>query len=115
MSQQKISVLTLTRTAAAAVTVGQLVSPTGAVATAGGAALGATTIDAASGASMSVDVMGTTILVADGAITDGAELEVGTAGKAKVKNTGRIVAIALQAAASGAKFEALLIPGGIIQ
>lgn len=109
MSQQKIALLTLTRTAAAVLTMGQLVSTTGAVATAGARALGATTIDAAIGDPISVDVIGTTILVADGAITDGAELEVGTAGKAKVKSAGVVVAIAQQAAASGTKFEALLV------
>ena len=115
MSQQKLSLLTMTRTAAAGVVMGQFLSPTGAVASALGPALGLTTIDAATGAPVSVDVLGTSIAIADGAITDGAELEVGTGGKARVKTTGRIVAIATQAAADGEKFEVLLIPGGIIQ
>ena len=114
MGSQKLALLTLSRVAAAVLTTGQLVSPTGEVATAGGVALGAATTDASVGSIFPCDVIGTTTLRAEGAITDGMELEVGTDGAATESAGGRIVAIALEDAADDQLFEALLIPGGLI-
>lgn len=100
MSAQKKPLLTLTRTAAASLTQYQLVDAAGAVATAASAALGAVTTDAATGDDIAVDVLGTTIALSGAAISNGAELEVGTDGAVVTKTTGLPVGIALQAAAA---------------
>lgn len=113
MGQQSITILTLTVLAAAAISARQLVSPTGGVATAGGPILGAAETDAANGEYFAVNVLGSSPVIADGAITKGMELEVGTAGAAAEAATGRVIGIALEDAADGAVFEALLIPAGI--
>lgn len=74
---------------------------------AGGRVAGVSKYDAASG-----DIVGVargnsrvTFVLADGAIAAFAEVEVGTAGKAKTKNTGVAVGYALTAAADGADAE----------
>lgn len=114
MSTQKLPLLALTRKASAALTAHQLVSALGAVATAGGPILGAAVTNAANGDDVALDVLGTTTLIADGAVTDGMALEVGADGAATENADGMIVAIALEAAADEGLFEALLIPHGII-
>lgn len=111
MSAQKKPLLTLTRTAAATLTQYQLVDAAGAVATAAAAALGAVTTDAAAGDDIAVDVRGTTIALAGAAISDGAELEVGTAGTVVTKTTGLPVGIALQAAAAAGEPIEILLKG----
>lgn len=108
MSAQKKPVLTLSRTAATTLTQYQLIDADGAVATAGAGALGAVTTDASAGDDIAVDVIGTTIAVAAEAIADGVELEVGAEGAVITKTSGKVVAIALQAAAAGEPVEILL-------
>lgn len=103
-------VLTLTLTAAAALTQFRAVSPTGAVATAAGNSIGIADTEAASGALVPVTVEGTAIATAGAAIAVGAALEVGTAGKLVTRSAGVTVARALTAAgADGDQIEVLLI------
>lgn len=73
-------------------------------ATAGGQAIGVSAYDGAIGAKTGVlATPGFVVPVtADGAISAGNEIEVGTAGKAKAKNTGKVVGVALDDAADGA-------------
>lgn len=108
---QKISLLTLSILAAAALTAERFVTATGAVATAAGNAVGVTRSDAAIGELAPVDVIGTAVVTAGAAIAAGALVEVGTAGKAVTKSAGIAVARALEAAgADGDPIEVLLIP-----
>lgn len=106
---QFLSLLGLSRTASGAVVANTFVGPDNATATAGGHALGVARISAADGEDMLVDVVGTASVIADGAINDGDELEVGTAGAATVKDTGITVARALETVADGEECEVLLI------
>ncbi len=113
MGSQKLALLSITRIATAVILARQFVSPTGAVATAAGSALGVATQDvAASGDAFPCDVLGTTTVVASGAISDGDTLEVGANGAAIVKTAGVVVAVALEDAADGELLEVLLIAGG---
>jgi hypothetical protein len=114
MGAQKISLLTLTLVASATITAGQFVTAAGAVATAGSPVIGVAVTDASNGDAFAVDVIGTTTLTADGPVTKGMELEVGASGKATEADEGRVVAVALEAASDGQKFEALLIVPGLI-
>lgn len=107
---QFLSLLGLTRTASGAVSAQRFVGHNNAVATAAGNTLGVSRISAADGADMLVDVIGTAVVVADGAISEGDALEVGTAGAAAVVDAGIKVARALQDAADGEPCEVLLIP-----
>lgn len=111
MSAQKIPLLTLTRKASAALTKYQLITALGAVASAGEAAFGAVTTDAALGDDIAVDVLGTTIVVASAAIADGAKVQVAAGGKVVTATTGVPVGQALQAAGEDEPFEILLLPG----
>lgn len=108
---QSIPLLTLSIPAAAALTARRFVTHTGAVPAAGANVAGATCTDAASGALVAVDVLGTTIVEASAAIAKGAAIETTNTGKAVTKDTGITVARALQAAAAdGDLIEVLLIP-----
>lgn len=108
---QKISILSLSITAAGALLAERFVTATGAYATAAGNAFGVTNTSAAAGDLVSTDNLGTTVVTAGGAFAKGARLEVGTAGKAVVRASGVAVAIALQAAtADGDRVEVFLIP-----
>lgn len=111
---QKISVLTLSVAAAAQLLAERFISPTGAIATAAGNALGVTTTRAeVAGQLIAVDVLGTTVVVAGGAIAAGAAIEVGADGKAVTKAAGITVARAApgaSATADGDRIEVLLIP-----
>lgn len=109
MSRQSISVLCLTATATATVAAEHFVSAAGAIASAGGNALGVARTAAAVGEEFPVDVLGTAVVMASGAVTAGAALEVGAGGTAAVQSEGTQVARALEAAADGEAFEALLI------
>ena len=73
-------------------------------ATAGGTAIGVSAFDGAIGAKIGVyTAPGIVVpIIADGAITAGDLIEVGTAGKAKLANTGKVVGVALDTAADGA-------------
>lgn len=111
MPSQNIAILTLTVVAAAALVPQRFVTATGAVATAGGHALGATRAEAAIGTPTPVDVLGTAQVVAGAQVAAGAALEVGANGKAVTADAGVVVARALQAAgADGDVIEVLLIP-----
>jgi len=113
MSQQNISLLALS-VAAAITAVGQrFVTGAGALATAGGNALGVARGDASVvGELVPVDVIGTALVVAGGAIAANAAIEVGTGGKAVTKASGVTVARAAPgatAAADGDVIEVILI------
>ena len=108
-----IAILTLTIAAAAALTARRFVSPTGAVATAAGNALGVARSDAAIGQDAPVDVMGTAVVEAGGAIAAGALVEVGATGKAVTKSAGVTVgrlAPGSVSTANGQFVEVILIP-----
>ena len=109
---QKISLLTLTVVAAAAITAERFVTANGAYATAGDGALGVSVTSAATGNTFPVDALGTTVATAGAAFAKDAALAVGTSGKAVAAVAGDvIVAKALQAAtADGDRVEVFLIP-----
>lgn len=110
MSQSK-SILALSIVAATAITAQQFVTAGGAVASAAGNALGVARSDAASGALVPVDVLGTAVATAGAAITAGAHVEIGTAGKVVTLASGKAVGVALEAAgADGDPVEIFLIP-----
>lgn len=113
-AQTSIALLTLTFIASAAVTAQRFVTTSGAHATAGGLPIGVTRSDGETGDPIPVDVHGTAIVTAGGAIAAGATVAVGTDGKA-VAHDGdgdkHAVGRALTAAtADGAALEVLLIP-----
>lgn len=108
---QKHSLLTISVLAAAALTAERLVTAAGAVATAAGNAVGVARTDAAIGELCPVDVLGTAVVTAGGAIAKGAHVEVGATGKAVTLAAGKAVGVALEAAAAdGDPVEILLIP-----
>lgn len=111
MPATKISILTLSIAAIAAITETRAVGFDGGVPAAGAAMKGLAISDAAIGEQVGVDVLGTSIATAGGAFAKGAELEVGAAGKLVAKTTGVVVARAEQAAAAdGDKVEVFLLP-----
>ncbi len=110
MSSQSLVLLGLTRTASGAVTAMRFVGHDNAVATAAGNTLGVARAKASDGEDMPVDVIGTSVVLADGAISEGDALEVGANGSATVQSAGITVARALEDAADGEPLEALLIP-----
>ena len=108
---QKISLLTLSIRAAAALAAERFITTAGAYPSAGGNADGVTTTTAAAGELVATDVAGTAVVVAGGAIAKDAYVQVGATGKAVTRTTGAAVAKALQAAAAdGDRIEVLLIP-----
>lgn len=110
MSAQSISLLTLSLTAAAALTANRFVTHAGAVPAAGANVAGVNRSTVASGAITPVDVIGTAVVEASAAIALGAAIETTATGKAVTKTTGATVARALQAAAAdGDLIEVLLI------
>lgn len=108
----KIALLTLSIPAAAALAAERFVTTAGAYPAAGANADGVTSTAAtAAGELVPVDVVGTSIVVAAGAIAKDAYVQVGANGKAATKTTGIAVAKALQAAtADGDRIAVLLIP-----
>lgn len=109
MAASKIAILTLSVTATAALAAHRAVELDGTYPAAGANSLGITNTAGASGDRVPVDVVGTTIATAGGAVAAGDELEVGADGKLVTKTTGKTVARALAAAADGELFEVLLI------
>jgi len=108
---QSHSVLVLSIVAAAAITANTFITAGGAVATAAGNAFGVARSDAAIGALVPTDVLGTAQVTASAAIAKGASIEVAANGQAVTKSAGKTVAIALEAAAAaGAVIEVYLIP-----
>lgn len=109
MSAQSISLLTLTRTAAADLTAERFVTAAGATCGAGALALGVARSAAASGAVFPLDVVGTAIVEAGAAISAGAEVQSDSSGRAVTASGGTILGVALQAAAgAGSRVEVLL-------
>ena len=103
-------ILTLPVLAAAALTACRFVSPTGALPTAGGNALGVALSDIASGDTGSVITLGTAPVEASAAIAKGAAVEVIADGRIVTNTSGVTVARALQAAtAAGQIIEVLLV------
>ncbi len=108
---QFVPILTLSRIATGAITAERFVTPAGAQAGAAVNTLGVARSDAATGAVLPIDVLGTAIVTAGGAIADGALVETDATGRAVTRTAGPIVGRALQAAsAAGARIEVLLIP-----
>lgn len=108
---QKISVLTLSVQATTAIPAERLIAADGSVADLGGNAIGAACAAASVGMLIPCDVLGTTVVVASGAVAKGAAIEVGADGMAAAKTTGVTVGRALQSAATaGERIEILLIP-----
>jgi len=112
MSQQCIPLLTLTRTLSGTVAANRFVTAAGAQAGADAVALGVSRQGGVSGDLNSIDVLGTTIVEAGAAISDGDTLKADSSGRAITWATsGAKVGIALQAAgASGQFIEVLLLP-----
>lgn len=114
---QKISLLTLAVTAAAALLAERFVGADGNYATAAGNTFGVTNTDGAIGDRVPTDVIGTAIVTAGGAFDAGDYVQVGANGKAVVQAAGIAVAQALQAAAAdGDRVEVLLLqnaPAGV--
>lgn len=108
---QKIAVLALTIAATAALEAERFVTAAGAYPAAAGNAFGVSCTKAAIGERVATDVLGTAIVTAGGAIAKNAFIDVGTNGKAVTHAAGKVVAQALQAAATdGDRIEVLLIP-----
>lgn len=80
-------------------------------ASAGGLVLGVASYDAAIGKKVAVILGGVVPVVADGNVTAGQQIEVGTDGKAKTRTTGLAVGRALESASSGADVPVLLYQG----
>lgn len=112
MSRQFFSVLNMTVTAVGALTAHRFVGHTGSQAAAAGNALGVARTDAAIGELCPVDVIGTAIVEAGGAIAAGAAVQVDASGRAVTlaagEKVGRLApgAVATQA---GDMIEVLLI------
>ena len=112
MPRQFLALFTLTIAATAALTRNRFVGHDGDVAAAAGNALGVTRTDAASGEDLSVDVLGTAVVEAGGAIAAGAAVEVGADGKAVTLAAGEKVgrlAPGSSASADGQLVEIILI------
>jgi hypothetical protein len=112
MSKQCIPVLTLTRRLSGTVAAHRFVTAAGAQAIADSNAIGVSRTAGVSGQDIPVDVLGTTIVEAGGAISVGDTLESDSQGRAVPWATsGARVGIALEAASGAGEFiEILLIP-----
>lgn len=113
MKLSTIPVLTLSVIAAADFSENLAVGYDGDVAAAGGPMFGIGTTDASTGESMAVDVLGTAEAIADGALSAGDELEVGTGGRLAALDAGvRVARVAPKSGSSaqGDHIEVLLTP-----
>jgi hypothetical protein len=106
------AILTLTVTAAAALSANRFVTAVGAVPAAAAACIGVTrTSAAAAGDLVPVDALGTTMVeVGAGGVAAGAGVECDNTGKAITLASGVQLGRALTAGAAGALIEVLLIP-----
>lgn len=108
--KQNISIFDLAIHTTAAIAANTFVAVTGTPAVAAGNALGVATFDAAIGATVTCNVIGTATVIAGGAIAKGAAVEVGATGFAVTKATGVTVGRALNATLLAGEFvEVLLI------
>lgn len=106
-----IAVFTHTFTATADLKAGRLFAATGAYPSAAGNALGVLTADAAKGALVAVDLLGTSRVTAGDAITAGAWVQAGDEGKVVPHAGGKAVGLAMTAAsADGEQIEMLILP-----
>lgn len=114
MSQQSIPMLPLTIAASGAVSANTFIGWTGATLDAGTTSkvMGVARTDAVDGDAVTVDTLGTAIVIASGAISAGGAIEVDADGKAKASaGTNPVVARALQAAtADGDLIEIFVLP-----
>ncbi len=111
MAAAKISILTLGVMATVAIADKQAVTVAGAVASAGGNAVGFAESKGAIGERVPVSAAGTGLAVAGAAVALGAAVEVGAAGKVVTKAAGIAIGRALSAAsADGQTIEVLIIP-----
>lgn len=111
MSRQSTPILTLPILASGSITVHRFTTTAGAQAGAAANAIGVAQTTAASGDTIPVDVLGTTIVEAGGAFSKGDLVEADTDGKAVVRSAGAILGRALQdSAGDGAYVEIFLIP-----
>lgn len=112
MSQQNISLLSLTQALTGAVTANRFVTPAGAQAAADANTLGVTRQTGAIAEKVTVDVLGTAIVEAGAAVAAGATVKSDASGRAITWVTsGAKVAVALEAASAAGQFiEVLLIP-----
>lgn len=110
MSQQYISINSQTVKATAVLTANRFVTTLGAVPAANAAVLGVTRSGAAINELVCVDILGSSMVEAGGAISAGATLAVDSSGRVVTWSTGVKVGTALQAAtASGQIIEVNLI------
>lgn len=108
--KQNISIFNLTVVATAVIAANTFVTVGGTTAAAAGNALGVTDTAGGIGQALNVNVLGTALVVAGGAIAAGAAVEVGAAGSAVTKAAGVTVGRALAAAVgAGDLVEILLI------
>ncbi|MBK8157981.1 MAG: DUF2190 family protein [Rhodospirillaceae bacterium] len=111
MSKQALSVLVLSIAATAVLVKNRFITHAGAVPAAAARCLGVTRTDAAIGDQIAVDVLGTAVVEAGGAIAAGAQVEVDASGRVITKAAGVVVGSALQQSlALGDSIEVLLIP-----
>src|SRR3569832_2384190 len=105
MSQQCTPLLTLTRTLSGTVAANRFVTPAGAQAGADAVALGVSRQGGVSGDLNSIDELGTTIVEAGAAISDGDTHKTKTNKRTNTKTTtGAKLGIALQAAGASGQF-----------
>lgn len=110
MSQQSVSLLTLTLTAAGAIAANRFVTATGAQTGADGNAVGVAATAAALGERFPVVVKGTAIVEAGAAISAGATLKSDASGRAIAWATsGAKVGVALEAATAAGQFIEVLL------
>lgn len=108
---QNHSILALSIAAAVAITAQTFVDATGNVVAAAANSFGVARTDGAIGDLVPVDVLGSAVVTAGGAIAAGAYVEVGANGKAVTHAAGAVVGIALEAAAAdGDDVEIYLLP-----
>lgn len=113
MSRENLAIFSLTVTAVGALTAHHFVGHTGSEAASAGNALGVARADAAIGADVAVDVLGTALVEAGAAIAAGAAVQVDATGRAITLAAGQKVgrmapgAVATQA---GDLVEIVLIP-----
>lgn len=111
MSQQSISLLTLSLVAAGAVTKDRFYGVTNQLCGAGANAYGVSRSDGVNGDCVPVDVIGTAIVEAGAPVAKDALVESDGTGRAIPNDTGVVLARALQAASgAGVRIEVLLIP-----
>lgn len=112
MSQQNIALLSLTRTLSGTVAANRFLTGAGAQAGADGVTLGVTRFGGVSGDKVTTDVLGTAIVEAGAAISDGDTLKSDASGRAiPWVTSGAKTAKALQAASGpGVMIEVLLLP-----